>query len=360
MDDATDFVLRSSDSIDFYTNRAVLCAASPVFRDMFSFPPSGETLTPKNSVNGKPFVQLPERSGIIEALIAMSSLQTFNTLSPTHFRDLVDLHVAVDKYQLDKGKLMFKEALRRFISSDPYPVFAIACLWELEDIAKEAARETLKHRVFPFEMYEKVPEMHSIPAIQLFMLYDFRRQVISHIRRLLHATTDGSFQDIAAGAMLMDDAEVEFIWTTGEGHVDGCGLHYEYITDGFPGGPLVAADWAIMHMERVASVLTEDMRQDPVEVVVSSVKSLDSAALQRLARCRLCIEKGPADLEHLASTLRYMIPMVIDRVRQHDRHEQYARVCDAHELTRIYLRVGPVPISVLLQAETLLFEAFMM
>ena len=63
-----DFVIRSSDIVNFRVNKLVLAVASPFFRDLLSLPqpPScGE------SVDGLPVVQLSEDSELLSALVSM-------------------------------------------------------------------------------------------------------------------------------------------------------------------------------------------------------------------------------------------------------------------------------------------------
>jgi hypothetical protein len=61
------FVIRSSDFVNFKVHKHVLAVASPFFKDLLSLhqPPDSE------SVDGLPVVQLPEDSELLSTLISM-------------------------------------------------------------------------------------------------------------------------------------------------------------------------------------------------------------------------------------------------------------------------------------------------
>ena len=61
------FVIRSSDFVDFKVHKPVLAVASPFFKDLLSLhqPPDSE------SVDGLPVVQLPEDSELLSTFVSM-------------------------------------------------------------------------------------------------------------------------------------------------------------------------------------------------------------------------------------------------------------------------------------------------
>ncbi|KAI0305826.1 hypothetical protein B0F90DRAFT_1609499, partial [Multifurca ochricompacta] len=64
-DDAdADIILRSADNFDFRVYRVILSKASPVFRDMFTFPHPGSCgkSDDDDHKDGLPLVRLPESS----------------------------------------------------------------------------------------------------------------------------------------------------------------------------------------------------------------------------------------------------------------------------------------------------------
>ncbi|KAJ7792010.1 hypothetical protein B0H14DRAFT_3499782 [Mycena olivaceomarginata] len=112
-----DVILRSSDLVDFYTHKTILSFASPVFADMFTcLNPSAKRIR-------------PETEGPCDG-----------------FRDLdgVDgAYEAAGKYDIQGGQKLLEQLLTkpRFREKEPHRVFAIACRWRLEDLAKTAAME---------------------------------------------------------------------------------------------------------------------------------------------------------------------------------------------------------------------------
>ncbi|KAJ7836204.1 hypothetical protein B0H13DRAFT_2107369 [Mycena leptocephala] len=134
---SADVILRSSDGIDFHVHRLVLSLASSVFKDMFTFPQP-------NSEPAVPTVPVSESAVVLDMALRFwypgaepPVVQTLDELRQT-------LEALVMKYDMQFVVPVAKKELRAYLENDPVAVFAIACRLEWEDIALEAARESLR------------------------------------------------------------------------------------------------------------------------------------------------------------------------------------------------------------------------
>ncbi|KAL7280736.1 hypothetical protein ACG7TL_005678 [Trametes sanguinea] len=129
-----DLIIRSSDQVDFYVHRLVLSLASPVFATMFTLPQPPDRNPPQ------PVVEVREDSKTLDLFLRICypvpdpSLESLDGLKA--------LMTAALKYEASAVVVAVRRALdsgRRPVESDPLRVFAIACLFGLEEQAKAAA-----------------------------------------------------------------------------------------------------------------------------------------------------------------------------------------------------------------------------
>ena len=137
-DTRADFILRSSDGVNFRVFKTLLSLASPVFADMFNIPqPISENL-----YDGLPFVGLSESSKTLD--LALRHL--YPVRSPTRVK-LGDARILAEfsrKYQVDALESVICHALTDYIKDDPVGVYAIAVTYGDKTIATAAARSTLE------------------------------------------------------------------------------------------------------------------------------------------------------------------------------------------------------------------------
>lgn len=141
-DTDTDIVLRSSDHVEFWVAKTILTFASPVFRDMFmtAIPPP-EATHPEDYVEGTPVVAVTEASRALDQLLRFCypvANPTVDTLD-----DTVALLHAGRKYEISMLQTHCAVVLRGLAQTEPMRVFAVACIFDMEDIARIAARQSL-------------------------------------------------------------------------------------------------------------------------------------------------------------------------------------------------------------------------
>jgi hypothetical protein len=81
----TNFIIRSSDLVDFRVHKSVLATASPFFKDLLSLPQPSDS----ESVDGLPLVQVSEFSELLNSLVSM--LYPFQTVIPSSYEKVLYL-----------------------------------------------------------------------------------------------------------------------------------------------------------------------------------------------------------------------------------------------------------------------------
>ncbi|KAJ6626194.1 hypothetical protein B0H10DRAFT_1999316 [Mycena sp. CBHHK59/15] len=133
---AADVILRSSDNHDFRVYRTILSLVSPVFQDMF-------TLPQPDVQSELPVIPVQEAGVVVDRMLRFcypGSNVTIETLD--QLREV--LEVLISKYDARRLVSLGKIYLRGYIEAHPVSVFAIACHHGWEDVARAAAKESLK------------------------------------------------------------------------------------------------------------------------------------------------------------------------------------------------------------------------
>ncbi|TFY60665.1 hypothetical protein EVJ58_g5001 [Rhodofomes roseus] len=177
-DDPTgDFILRSSDRVDFRVFRVILRLASSVFASMLEIgqaPPAASDASQTGSDefrDGCPVVPLQEDSDTLDYLLRM--------VYPTRDPDLGDLSklssvIAVAlKYEMEQVVALGSTTLLRFVPKDPFSVWALTVRNGLEDQARTAADEINRQQISVLDSFP--PELRDVTAGQYYRLLQYRR-----------------------------------------------------------------------------------------------------------------------------------------------------------------------------------------
>jgi len=131
-----DIVLRTSDNVEFRLYRVILAMASPVFKDMLSFP------QPPSSGPSLP-IPVSERSTVLEQLL----LFCYPGPPPT-IDNMADARLILDaatKYDMAcvRTTWVTQVSFRLLMEENPVGVYCLACRYGWEETAKLAARSSL-------------------------------------------------------------------------------------------------------------------------------------------------------------------------------------------------------------------------
>ncbi|TFY68857.1 hypothetical protein EVG20_g3388 [Dentipellis fragilis] len=136
-ENGADVILRTSDGVDFYTHKTILCLVSPFFKTMFRLP------QPADSAGSLPVVDVPESSHILDIILRSS----YPFGSPT-FRGLDDIEQVLEaalKYDIDSMVSVAKRYLDSFLDKYSLRIFVLGCRLNHEGICQSAATTLLKH-----------------------------------------------------------------------------------------------------------------------------------------------------------------------------------------------------------------------
>jgi len=137
-----DFILRSSDQVNFRVHKSLLSMSSPFFKDLLSLPqPPGDEL-----VDGIPVVQLPENAGLLNSLI--SFLYPTRRVKPASYEEVFALLNACQKYDMELIQSLIRDEVRigRFhapVQGQAFKAYAIASSMGLSPEIEHAGRLTL-------------------------------------------------------------------------------------------------------------------------------------------------------------------------------------------------------------------------
>ncbi|KAI0357904.1 hypothetical protein OH77DRAFT_1312846 [Trametes cingulata] len=181
-------VMRTSDGIEFHVYRAIVSAASPLFLDMFTLPQPPSPPAPA----GKPSVEVAEDSSIWSTLIALCYAP--RPPVPNEFADLDAARALLDagaKYELavtvdfaHMGLL-----LRKVVEEQPFSVYALGCTYKHPDVARAAARQTLRFPVY----FEHTQELDLMSLLAYHCLSEYRRKCGVYSREVVPQSLSDNF-----------------------------------------------------------------------------------------------------------------------------------------------------------------------
>lgn len=164
-----DLIIRTSDGVEFHVERERLAIASPVFTDMFFLPhpPGGTSLSSAE----KPIMDVSESGAVWERILYMCHHPPEPAFEYTHMQSLLD---AGRKYSISAVKERMGQMLRSpdYLDKKPVSVYALACAYSITDVARLAARRTL--RLGP--VFEYVPELAAISGRAYHYLLQYRQK----------------------------------------------------------------------------------------------------------------------------------------------------------------------------------------
>ncbi|KAK7026606.1 hypothetical protein R3P38DRAFT_988326 [Favolaschia claudopus] len=271
---------------NFHTHRSILLFASPTFKDMFTFPSSGQDLMK----DGKPIVPVFGESATLESCLFCASLSGagFNSLD-----GVVKAYNAVDKFLIPDGQTLLQQIMAspKFLEKELHRVFAIACVLELEELAKEAAMETL--RLPRFVSALSIPEFDLITARQLRQLEVFHatcsENTIARAERYTHMQPVG-------------EQDGRFVWWTSQNHAQGCGYTYDTTV----GDYVFPARWFSDH---VAAAKNAANNIPAIQSVLKAVNEVSYANLETLLECPECRRDAKGSLSMMAHKMAYDLRM---------------------------------------------------
>ena len=173
-------VLRSSDDIDFFVIKSILAKVSVVFRDMFDLPNAApEVSSPLESDNqrhGLPVIQVTETSRTLNIVLRLC----YPVENPD-LNNLEDIRLFLEarrKYMIEAFDQTIKDALAQIAESRPFSVYALASRYALEDVANDAAKQTLCFSQGDVLVLKNESALKDITGEQYHRLVQYRRDCV--------------------------------------------------------------------------------------------------------------------------------------------------------------------------------------
>lgn len=333
-----DFILRSSDGVDFHVHKEILKFASDFFDNMFSFPKDSNDPSELRR-DGKPILVLPEAGSVLHRLLSLAYPAQTTQGEANELKDF-DIIVAVleaaNKYQFIAVERLMEVRLDNPVLLDAHPhrIFAISRLRKLPELARKAALSTLKYPVCPAEL--SFPEMEILPWVDGHKLYAFHLACASTVEELTRENAysawmlSGGMELQADGFTIRPGTKDVYVWwavpalTSLPLHSTGCGpCEVELVViktqarvrSPFPEDPfffdydpapalglprLAPAEWFQNHIERLATALRILPTSRTTETEAPKITPAERAIV---AACPLCSESADSDLESFSRQL---------------------------------------------------------
>ncbi|TCD64214.1 hypothetical protein EIP91_004349 [Steccherinum ochraceum] len=199
--------LLSSDNVKFYCHKVNLALASPFFSDMFSLPPlpphtppdEGGSQSSPETIDGRPVVPMTESSTTVDALLRL----VYPVERPTRatLLEYTELLRVGRKYLFTDVVLRpLTQAFHALSESSPLQAFGIACRFDMEEEAMQAAKHAVKLKEDRGKAAAKVEgeyaaEMEGVSAGMYFRLQWFLRNdgdVPDAFRFITRSVDDGT------------------------------------------------------------------------------------------------------------------------------------------------------------------------
>ena len=172
-DKDADIIFRSSDNVDFHLYKVVVAKASPVMRDMITLPT--DTTTPQ-------VVELTETARTLE--------HVFRLCGPFEYPDIAtvdDVHAVLEaarKYDMAVVVANLRWTIRAILPKETLRLYALAYMYELEDVAREAAVLLLDQPTFHVPSIPP-PEFDVLPSLAIYAVHTYHQKCVEAALRVL-------------------------------------------------------------------------------------------------------------------------------------------------------------------------------
>ena len=164
-----DAILRSSDSVDFFIIKLLLCLVSPIFSDIFL-----SNHTEDETRNGLPIVSVTEDSRTLRRVLLFIYPSCVTGCEPAlDIDDLCPVAKAIRKYSMDciEGRIKEMVVASQLLQKNAFRVYALAVHLAWTDIAAMAALNTLET---PLSDLPFVDELHMMSGADFYQYLSYR------------------------------------------------------------------------------------------------------------------------------------------------------------------------------------------
>lgn len=194
-DATSDIVLLSSDKIHFYCHKVILSLSSPYFKEKFTIP--------TGYVDAAPILFMSEDSKVLDKILRFC----YPAVDP-RFESLSEFYqvitVMVDKFSMRDVARRARGELRRYASSEPLRVFAIAYAMQWNEEAAEAAGCVLNRPLLALDDQD-IPELDILPSPRvLYRLFKTYRTRLDAVGQAASRCDDDAILGVLNGVVCPD------------------------------------------------------------------------------------------------------------------------------------------------------------
>ncbi|KAJ7442397.1 hypothetical protein B0H11DRAFT_2094482 [Mycena galericulata] len=296
---APDFILRSSDGVDFHVHKEMLKLVSGFFDGMFRLP-TGNADPNELWRDGIPVLAMSEPECVLHGLLRLAypaqSVGQY-ALEVHDFRNIVDVHEAAYKLQFVGVQRLMNQLFLDpvFLDAHPHRLFAIARLRDLPELARAAALHTLKSAVGP--PHRTFPEMNRLTWADAYQLYEFHRVCGVEAQNIAKEESFRREFTVWDDIFCHEERTEKFVWWEFYSHdARACAPGVGHTPMGHLPFP-IPPQWLGDRIDQISSDLRLSPSHHQVERKVLNIASSDRAILDA---CDVCSKKADSHLAILA------------------------------------------------------------
>ena len=314
-DEDADIIFRSSDGVDFRVYKVIVSKLSPMLRDMLAVPPPPD-------VEGPPIVDVTEDARTLEHIFRLCCPVEHPDISTVE--DFFAVLQAARKYEMTAVTANMRLIIKRFLPREPLRIYAIAYMFRMEDVAREAA--ALLRDDPTFHIPDSPPqELAILPAAAVYAVHMYRKKCVDAVYRVLN-DTDWILNEDHGGALPRptaspngaDPSPPTWVWIILP--TDDARVHAPWCTAGdvhlrvLPsGGMYCTRRWWCDYMR----ALRYELYQRPSGRTIRGYLTEFVHALRDAAMCVGCSPRAHADVAYFNSLLAVKVDEALAEVRIH-------------------------------------------
>ena len=312
-DKDADIIFRSSDHVDFHLYKVVVAKASPVLRDMITLPT--ETTAPQ-------VVELTETARTLEHVFRFCGPVAFPDI--TTVDDIRAVLEAARKYDMAVVVANLRWVIRLILPKETLRVYASAYMYELEDVAREAAVLLLHEPTFHIPSIPP-PEFDVLPSFAIYTLHTYRQKCVQAALRVLddHEWILNGDHERARLATALRSPSSAWCWITDSrahevlGHSAQCvqsAVQFKWSSESRGKHPTIyyAQWWWVSYVDTLRQALGSRPSGRTVLAHIGDMSS--SECLSQAMSCSRCTPKAYADLSLYNTLLSAKVDAAISEV----------------------------------------------
>lgn len=218
------------------------------------------------------------------------------TILPSNVWQVLEASV---KYNMEGPKEFIVNAMEGLAAEEPLRIYALACIYNIPDLARHSARLTLDHEVSMI-LQACIPELERLTAIQILRLARYHYACSQAIADIFQTRFDWLGRQTGWIWYMCDNAECEVLLEWNK--------YYAVRRKG--GNFRRPKQWWACYVERLSVVLSGR----PTKAAIADCRVDAKAALQRANKCGQCRGEASEKLQQFQELLAEEIDAKISKI----------------------------------------------